>query len=119
MARVPFNTDNIKRDYLKQMATTKICYTCDNFCSSECKLDIIDVNRNVLKNAQDLFEVTFSCPRDLEKNVMVSKFFLPNVLFEEEYIQKVKKMAESETTIFGRKILDELLNWGRLEITEN
>ena len=119
MTRVPFNTDNKKKEYLKRIATDKLCDVCDYRCSFERGLGISSIKRNVVKNVQDLFDITFICPRNPQKNIAISKFFLPNDLFEEKYIQKVMKIAETKMHINGTTILDELLKWGRLEITDN
>lgn len=119
MTRVPFNTDNIKKEYLKRITTAKICDGCEYCCSFECGLGISSIKRNVVKNVQDLFDVTFVCPRNPQKNIAISKFFLPNCLFEEKYMQEVMKIAETKMYINGTTILDELLKWGRQEIIDN
>lgn len=118
MARVPFNTDNIKKEYLKKLAGDEICLTC-GYGSSQCDLKVLSINRNVVENVQDLFDVTFVCPSNSQKKIVISKFFLPNSLFEEKYMQDVNKIAETKMDINGKEILDELLKWGRLEIIDD
>ena len=119
MTRVPFNTDNIKKEYLKKMAIDRICIACRHCCSVKRDLIVSSINRNVVKDVQDLFEVTFSCTCNSQKKIVISKFFLPNGLFEEKYMQEVMKIAETNMYISCKTILDELLKWGRLEITNN
>lgn len=117
MARVPFNTNTIKMEYLEEFAKKNLCRECDGICTPECKKS--DINRNIVGDVQDFFEVRFSCFRYPHNYIRISKFFLPNSLFEEKYMQDVNKIAETKMDINGKEILDELLKWGRLEIIDD
>lgn len=118
MARVPFNTDNIKKEYLKNLARDEICLTC-GYGYSQCDLKVLSINRNVVENVQDLFDATFVCHSNSQKKIVISKFFLPNSLFEKKYMEEIMKRAETEINITGKEVLDELLKWGRLEIIDD
>lgn len=118
MTRVPFVTDNVKKEYLVNIATNRVCENCEYACSSECGLTQESVKRTVVDEVQDLFDIAFSCSRNPDKVLKISKFFLPNTNFEKDYLEDISKLSESKININGRKVLDELLKWGRLEITK-
>lgn len=117
MARVPFSTDTIKIEYLTKFAKKNLCSECDGICTPQCKKS--DINRIAVEDVQDFFEVKFSCFRYPHNYIRISKFFLPNSLFEAKYIQEIYKIAETKMDIKGKEVLDELLKWGRLEVIDD
>lgn len=114
MKRVPFKTDVVKEKYLTEIAKQEICLSCD--CKESCKLSLnINKKRISVEDVQDLYEYSFTCPHDSKKGLRISKFFLPNTNFENDYIEQIKKQAEDSLLIDGKPILDELLKWGRIQ----
>ena len=118
MLRVPFVTDEVKEQYLVKKATDKICDGCSFV--GHCEFGGVqkngDVKRTVVKNVQDLFELTFDCKYYSKGSVKISKFFLPNGLFEKKYLEEMAKLSESSMIVDGNEVLDEILKWGRLQI---
>lgn len=110
---VPFDTDDVKKEYLKGLATCKICCGCD-YNDSSCVLEENVINRNIVPNVQDLVDISFTCPNDPKKTLQISKFFLPNSVFEEKYVKEVLNVAGKKMNINGGEILNEILKWGRL-----
>lgn len=118
MLRLPFVTDEVKERYLTKKAAEKICDGCSfaGHCEFGGMKKTTDNKRTVVKDVQDLFEGTFECKYHSYKTVKVSKFFLPNELFEKKYMEQMKKLSQTSMIVDGNKVLDEILTWGKLEI---
>lgn len=118
MLRVPFVTDEVKERYLMKKAADKICTGCSFI--GKCEFGGLQKNgddkRITVRDVQDLFEVTFCCKYYSDKKVKISKFFLPNKLFEKKYLEEMAKLSEVSIVVDGNKVLDETLSWGRLEV---
>ncbi len=117
MTRVPFATDSVKLDYLRNIAVEKMCKKCSQFNQKGCSaLLLSDLKRNKIDDVQDLFEIKYSCSRELASPIEISKFFIPNRKFEEYYMNTIIETSQNQFNVNGKKILNDVLSWGRLNV---